>query len=82
MIFLQDKHDEQEAIKTVKHDEEEALKTVERKAEKRARRANFITIMLSILGGLLTFAVWLNTTTHNTDLRLQKIESALGINND
>lgn len=69
-----------------KHDENELIKAREREEERRARKSNFIAIMaimsvilLSIIGSLLGFLLWLNSVTHTTDLRLQKIEDALGI---
>ena len=61
------------------HDTMEEKKRIERLEEKRVRKSNFITIIIAVLGLFVSASIFLNNFTHKTDLRLQKIEGALGI---
>lgn len=61
------------------HDKNEIAKKRERKEEARARRNNFVTIILFLFLMIIGFGKWLNDFTHQSDLRLQKIETALGV---
>ena len=61
------------------HDKEEAIKKIDRKEEVRARKSNFVTIFIFLLSSFFVLGVWLNKTAHQTDLRLQSIENALGV---
>lgn len=62
-----------------RHDELEKTKRKERREDKRDRRREAIAILLSIVGVALTFGIWLNNFTHDSDKRIQKIETTLGI---
>ena len=62
-----------------KHDKREDMKRKERLDEARARKSNFTVLIIAFLGATFSFAIWLNNFTHNSALRLQKIESALGV---
>ena len=61
------------------HDKLEETKRKERRDEARNRRNNFITIILFLLVIIIGFSKWLNDFTHGSDLRLQKIETVLGV---
>ena len=68
------------------HDKQEEVKRIELRADKKDykkdRRNNTIilgSLLLSVLGSILGFGIWLSDITHNTSARLNTIERALGI---